>query len=166
MPWLFAGVVIAAICFWQDWRNRAISIWIPFAFLACAFLASHTVFSFRDALINTGINAAVISAQLLLIALWFLLRQGWQGLYISRKLGLGDIFWLYALCPFFALFNLIVFIVISLLISLVLAVMFKHTNKIPLAGYMALLSIPVAVLKMANWYTGYEDWMLLSLLQF
>lgn len=159
-------LLVAAGVFWQDWQQRAVSVWL--------FVLLFALAGIRYGLAGLGyvpllFNGLFIVIQLGVIVGYCLLR--FRTAAMLRYFGLGDVlFWL-ALALLFSPFNFIAFFVGSLLASLVLYFIIRRIfqneqmQTVPLAGFQSLLLI--FVLAFCQVYPGwqpYEDHYLLSIL--
>ncbi|MDF2456910.1 MAG: type leader peptidase [Cytophagaceae bacterium] len=140
---LLAGVV------YEDFRERAVHLWL-FPLLIAAALCHDTVhFEWEHLLINL----TVLLIQLLVLTTYFSFKHK-QIINITQTyLGWGDIlFWL-VLCCLFSPLNFIVFYMSSLCLavvgSLLIPVFRAEGSRIPLAGMQALLL--VLFLAFAHW---------------
>lgn len=88
---------------------------------------------------NILFNFLFIIIQVISILLYVRISKGWKVKVIDHYLGWGDILLLIALAPAFVPFHFILFVLITLLATLVLYSSFrllniKHKKEIPLAG--------------------------------
>ena len=168
-PYLLLDIAllfIAALVFWQDWQERAVSVWL--------FVLLFVLAGIRYALAGLGylpllFNGLFIFIQLGVLTGYCLLR--FRSARLLRYFGLGDVlFWL-ALALLFSPFNFIAFFVGSLLASLVLYFIIRRIfqnepmQTVPLAGFQSLLLIFVlAFCQVFPAWQPYEDHYLLSIL--
>jgi hypothetical protein len=95
---------------------------------------------------NAGIfilmNGVIILLQLLLLTIYFSIKERKLVSIINAKLGLGDVLLLFVLCLSFFPTTFLIFLSTSLIFSLSLHLIirkqFKEQVKIPLAAYIAI----------------------------
>jgi hypothetical protein len=150
-----AIVMILAIIVYQDFKFRAVS-WILFPLLAAIILLEnifiHALPVFADFYL---INFGFIAVQLVLITLYFSLRnKRWVKLW-EQHLGAGDILFFLILCLFFSPVNFLLFYLGSLIVTVVVVLVLRRVrtdmNVIPLAGIQSGL---LAVLIVASLFTN------------
>jgi hypothetical protein len=157
------------ICY-QDFSTRSVHwIYFPLLTMAGIFYSLSSTHSFSQLLYNTAFNIAFLLLQFGILKLYFIIFRGAATRIIDRKIGWGDLLFLLAAGFFFSPGSFILFYLLSLLFSLIAAVIMmwlispKHST-VPLAGLQALaLSI---LLLFATFYqhsilTG--DWLLTKL---
>ncbi len=136
-----------SILTYQDFKERAIS-WLTIPTLIILFSAGAVIesTSFRDYLMDVGINLTFVAIQMAILFIYFSLRAGKLTNLINTKIGIGDILFFIALTFAFSPVNFILFYVGSLSIItisfLFMKLLFKNISpEIPLAGAMAALLI-------------------------
>jgi len=133
--------------FIQDIKGRAV-YWILFPLLAIVLFCSHALRAgslsllWLPALINSGF----VVLQLVLVTVYFSVRQKRLVNIVDRLLGLGDIFFLLSIAFYLSIINFLFFYIISLITSLFVWVIWqmiaeRKTKHIPLAGLQAMLFI-------------------------
>lgn len=137
-PIFIVQLLVLLFVFYQDLKYRAVN-WLAFVvlFVLGIYLSVDTVGA-QDTLWNGLLNAGILSIQLLLVFLFYFLKSGKQVRIINNKLGLGDILMLIALVFSFSPVYYIVFVLASLVISLVVTLVQRNHQTIPLAGYLGL----------------------------
>jgi hypothetical protein len=150
----------------QDWRSRSVYWWL-FPLLAvggCMMsltrLGAPGVF-FRYLSINLGILIVQLAA---LQAYFFIRRRNARSM-----IGVGDVFFLVAVCCFFSPMNFMVFYVGSLGFSIGAAVVIRGTGRtrwetVPLAGLQAIFFIGCLFTSMISNYSLVNDhWLIKKL---
>lgn len=140
MLWVLVMAMLAMVV-WQDFRYRAIYIWV-FPLLTAAIVAHSVVLGVFSAT-SVAMNLAFIAVQLGLLNILVYWRTHKWLMRTERWLGWGDIAFFAVSACCFSTVNFVVFYVVSLLIVLfaALAAMAfgKFIKSIPLAGGQALL---------------------------
>lgn len=121
----------------QDFQNRA--IWwglIPLLTIVVAAIGFQEIDHY---LLKIWLgNGAFFGFQLLVLTIYFSLKNKQLVNITNQQLGLGDILFFIPLAGLFSLSKLILFLLIMLLISiLAVFVLPKHRQNIPLAGIFA-----------------------------
>ncbi|MGL4595959.1 MAG: hypothetical protein ACRCYO_00430 [Bacteroidia bacterium] len=143
----FVALACALVLAVQDFRTRLVSpILLLLLGIALAIAASAQA-SFAEIGISFLINLAFIAAQVLLLIIWFSVRQRKFVALIDTHIGLGDLFFLAAVALAFAPVNFIVYyslgLTCTLLVAAILLLFRKSITTIPLA---AALAIPLIAL--------------------
>ncbi|MBN2786865.1 MAG: hypothetical protein JXQ69_00950 [Paludibacteraceae bacterium] len=141
--WLLPVIPVLFI-FYQDIRYRAISWWtLPFLFgtLLLVELLDNDV---KLLLENGKINLVVFIVELVLIFIYFSIKNNQITNIFKSYLGLGDVLFFVVITPFFHPIDFLFFQIISLLIILIFSLGYglkkKYwTFKIPLAGILSVL---------------------------
>ncbi len=163
---IIALIVLAAI-FVQDIVSRAVH-WILFPVLVLSLvIIKSSNFSFAEMLSPAGINLTFLIMQLLLVTLWFSIKQHKLVNITSTLLGWGDILLLTCLAFYLSVLNFLMFYLGSLIFVLVYwttkMTIFKSEQKhIPLAGLQALLFLllMLADTQIVNFNLVTNDWIL------
>lgn len=135
---------LLAILVYEDQKHRAVS-WIVFPFLALTFIAcSLSYLSLVELLYNISYNLGFLLMQLLLISIYFSVKERRIIIITQNYLGVGDILFLICLAFLFSPINYIVFYFTSLFIILVgifvyMIVKRNFNSRLPLAGFQSLL---------------------------
>ncbi len=140
---IFAILVVLVLIFWQDLKERAVS-WYFFPMLfVLIFLYRMPSEGLEKIIEFAGINTLFLLIQLVMVSLYFSLKnRGW--INITKKyLGIGDILFLLVITPLLTPVLYVLFYLISLLLIVVVAMLIKfvknYQKTIPLAGLQALL---------------------------
>jgi len=133
-----AELYILLFIFYQDLKYRAVN-WIAFLAITLSgfFLSFHAV-GLKNTLFNVLLNNGILLMQLLLVYLFYYVKSGMHTKIINKKLGLGDVLMLAALSFSFSPVNYIVFVFLSLVASLLITMVKRNKQTIPLAGYLGL----------------------------
>lgn len=160
-------VLMFAVVF-QDFKQRAISAYLPILIFIASFLYAYSLFEIQEVGFSTAINIIILSTQFLLLYLYIRIFKK-KGTLTNTYLGWGDILFLLALSPLFSplnfvFFNLAAFILVAVGYLLYFALNTKADKHIPLAGLVALLAIPTTlILKVSNvQYSMYNDYWLMN----
>jgi hypothetical protein len=135
---------LLAILFYEDQKYRAVS-WIIFPFLAIVFIVYSIITAgLTDMLYNSFFNLSFLFIQLLLISLYFSIKEKRIVIITRNYLGLGDILFLLCLAFFFSPLNFIAFYFGSLfiiVIGVLLYTLLKRSYKpqLPLAGLQSVI---------------------------
>lgn len=173
MSFLFNAIalLLLGVVFVQDLRARAVSI-ILFPLLlgcfTCMALAANAV---AEVLEWASLNVLFLTLQLVLLYLYFWLKNRGYTAVVGQSMGWGDIlFWLVA-CVLFSPANFILFFLSSLVFSLVLHLVLSrfstaaHRATVPLAGYQALcLALALGVQQLLPGVNFHDDYLLLGFL--
>lgn len=139
MLWITLLTVLLLLAMaWQDFKYRAISIWLFVAVgVGLVYLKYHAV---GWALLWTDLltNSCFLALQMFILFGYFALKQRkWVNL-LKGYLGEGDLLFLILLASYLSFFNFLAFHISSLFLVLILGVYLRHKNpKIPLAGAQA-----------------------------
>lgn len=134
--------VLAAIAA-EDARHRLISwYWLP-VLLLIFVLEAFTQLKPDEAGMYFIINLSFLLVQLLLVTVYFSIRQKRPVNIINTWLGIGDILFFVVLCAAFSPLNYLLFYLLSLLFTIAGYIAYKiikgRSSTIPLAGAVALL---------------------------
>jgi hypothetical protein len=142
---LKAGIIgILAGMAYQDFRYRGIYWWM-FPILAILF-GFHTLHSTNlKSMVSAATSSCLfIGVQLLILTIYLSLKRSRMINIFSGFFGLGDFLFLVAISVGFSFLNFVVFYMTSLLLVVLWSLVSPNksegqANKIPLAGYQALL---------------------------
>lgn len=138
----FVSVIFLLFIAIQDFKERSIFAWLPIAIFSIFFLRSYLIQGLQTTLSISCINSFVIILQLAFLFIYFSIKKKKIYNIVDTQLGLGDVFFLFSLTPFFSVYNFILFFTISLLtiISFYLIALNKKniSMNIPLAGILSL----------------------------
>ncbi len=141
------ALVCALVLAVQDFRTRLISPLVLLVLGVALALAGSAQASWTEIGTCFLINLAFIATQLLLLTLWFSVRQRKFVSIFDTHIGLGDIFFFVAIALAFAPVNFIFFYALglasTLLVVILLLLLRKTITSIPLA---AALAIPLMIL--------------------
>ena len=161
---------LLAILFYEDQKHRAVS-WILFPFLALLFIAnSITAVGLTDTLYNTLYNFIFLFIQLLLISVYFSIKENKLVIITKDYLGLGDVLFLICIAFFFSPLNFMAFYFGSLFIILVGVLLYTMLKKqfkpqLPLAGLQAIILIGLIITNsIGKLFKFQEDTQLVSFL--
>jgi hypothetical protein len=147
-------ILLLLILTWQDHQYLAVS-WLLFPALILMFVAYSLLFlPIQQLLRNLSMTAVFILVQLLVLTLYFSIREKKLVNITGRYLGTGDILFLFALCFVLSPINFIVFYMFSLIATLLRELVFIpmmriRTRKVPLAGIQAFLLCVVFFLQIS-----------------
>ncbi len=166
---LFSILSMLLLITFQDFRERSISAWIlPLLFIASAayFILKY---SWQQTLENFIINFLILSFQLLLLNIFFSVKQKQWVFLPDNLLGWGDILFLPIVCVFFSPLNMLIYYVVSLMLiclvfALIRIIFSPRENTVPLAGGLSLiLAVFLAVNERCIKIDNYSDDALLRL---
>ena len=146
-----AIIICLAIITYQDFKERQISwLTIPTLIILFSVEAFVELTSFKNYLIDVGLNLTFIAMQMVILFIYFSIRAGKLINLINTKIGIGDVLFFGALAFSFSPVNFILFYVVSLSIItisfLFIRVLFRNISpEIPLAGAMAALLIVIYI---------------------
>ncbi|MFN3402674.1 MAG: hypothetical protein ACK40G_01175 [Cytophagaceae bacterium] len=145
-----SAILILVVMFIQDIKFRAIT-WYLFPALMIMFsLYSINQSGIRDMMFNTSVNLGFLLLQLVLLTIYFSIKNK-RFIWITNDyLGIGDILFFVCIAFLFSPMNFIFFYLISLVV-IVLGYLFmvlfrKSVSTVPLAGLQAILVIPLLLL--------------------
>ena len=131
----------------SDFRQRYVSLWWLAAFAVTVFTAAAVCHGLTVAGVNLLINMCLIVLLGAVLLIYFRLKTGrWLNL-LRRHLGSGDLFFFLYAAPLFSLRGFLVFMIASMVLSLVWW-LFNRTKTIPLVG----LSGGVLALYLGAWW--------------
>jgi len=138
---LFAVLLVMAL---QDFKHRAIYAWLFLVLFGVLGTMKAMEESWIAMVNDLGYNAAFLGLQILLLSIYFSLKERkWVNIF-STYFGLGDLLFLFSLTAYLSFLHYVFFYVISLicciLASLLISIFskdFKH--MIPLAGMQAIV---------------------------
>lgn len=138
MVWLLS-VFIAGICItWEDFTSRQVRfVWYP---IMLAGLLGYVLqrYSVGEVLFNTTFNFLFIGGLLVILALYFSVKEGRLISIFDRYIGWGDILFFSIITVFFTVQGYILFTVISLVLALLVSPLFFYMHgkekQVPLAG--------------------------------
>lgn len=140
------SIFLLSLIAYEDFKHRAIS-WYLLPVLGIVFLAaSFRQFPLSEIATEFFINFSFVAAQLLLLTVYFSIKERKPVNIIKKHIGMGDILFFIALCAAFSPVNFLVFYVSGLAVTLLGAGIYhllsrKSIMEIPLAGGFAVLLI-------------------------
>lgn len=138
-----------------DLKRRSISVLWLAGFIANAVLIRFYKCEFSVAFLCLGINIIILSFMFLGALSYFMIKYKAGHKRFIKSVGLGDIIFLYALTLLFEPESFIVFLILSLLFSLVwygFSVMISGSKKtIPLVATIALCYLFYSCIKLAGY---------------
>ncbi len=154
-------VLTLIIAFYQDWKYRGIT-WVLFPVLAAitALLFAQQTLPVKWLLMNALFVLLVIGALFIYVGLK---NRKFVNVF-KTGFGIGDLLFLLAVVPLFAVENYILFFITGMFLSAVFHLLISKGNtaaRIPLAGYLAVYLI---VLKSID-FTTITDLFYTSILQ-
>lgn len=160
-------IFLLSVIAYQDYRSRSVG-WVFFPLLAGAgFALSYiSLHSLRDTMINSLPNIGFIVLQLVLLRLYFYIKDT-QTVFIDNKIGLGDILFLFAVSFFLSPLNFILFYLLSLLFTVLLwlfRTILRRRSKqwsIPLAGIQSLFfALTICISTLFHYSLTDDSWLL------
>ncbi len=144
---------------YQDLKSYTVS-WIIFPVLIIVMLASGLrQIEFKTLLINAISNLGIVAVQLVLLSAYFSIKEKRFINIINTKIGLGDVLFFIAICMAFSTLNFILFLFVSLVFSLMLAILLNQKtrlqSRIPLAGYMSISYIIFMMIQILTKFDAY-----------
>jgi hypothetical protein len=159
--------LLSAIAY-QDYKARSVG-WIFFPLLAGAGIALScmALHSIQNALLNALPNIGFIALQILLLKLYFRVKDPKTTAFIDNKIGLGDILFLLAASFFLSPLNFILFYLLSLIFAVLLWLCRTITNSrseqwsIPLAGIQSIFfALTICVCTLFHYSLTDDSWLL------
>jgi len=123
----------------EDFKAREVRVFWYFLTLLGVTILIFSEFGIIASLINVSNNLILLIIQFLLIQVYFLIKGLPIG-GIKSLIGTGDVFFLFICCIAFPIRNLLIFIIIGSILSLILNYFLwrKKDLKIPFAGVLAI----------------------------
>ena len=150
----------------QDFRLRKFFwFFIPALFLTCFLRGSFSI-GIEQTLNYILLNSFFFLAQLLLLFMYFAIKNQRLTNVINTSLGIGDILFIIAISPAFSPLSFILFYFIALLAAIIVHLMLHKTNfveQIPLAGILSICLFFVIVLqRLIVGFSTYYDYRLFN----
>lgn len=144
--------------FFQDVKSCSV-YWIFFPVLTGLFLLLHYTEHNSQSWTwgSAGFNIAFFVAQLVLVTIYFSVRnRKWTNI-TAELLGLGDVLFILSIAFYLSIFNFLFFYIASLIVVLVCWLVWQlasplKSRHIPLAGLQALL---FALFLLGDWWLGF-----------
>jgi len=136
-------VLVLAGMVYQDFKYRGIYWWLFPLLLVLFVLEGYLNISFSDTVKAAAANVFFVLLQVLLLSGYISLKMGRLTNIFKGYLGLGDLLFLVSISFCFSFLNYVLFYLASLMLVILLTLLFRKAKeqKIPLAGYQALLLI-------------------------
>ena len=151
----FIILLLLLVVAWQDFKFRAIYWWL-FPLLICALaLEKSLAVTTTDMIVDFAINVTFLTAQLLLLTLYFSIKQQKLVNIFKHLFGLGDLLFLVCIAAYFSIYSYIAYYLLSLLIVLLVTLVWNNiahlkSLKIPLAGEQAMFLIGIKLVTYFN----------------
>jgi len=141
-------ILTLSIIIYQDLSARAISWWTIPLLLGSIIYIRLVEQSWSLVLFESGINLSFLIVQLILISIYFSIKQGQLTNIADTYLGWGDILFLIPIAFLFPTFSFVLFYVSSIIIVLLGFLIYKkivnqNMETIPLAGGQAIYLVLV-----------------------
>ncbi|WP_293917938.1 MULTISPECIES: hypothetical protein [unclassified Sphingobacterium] len=154
--WLKIFIVLILILIaYQDFRYRGVTwYFFPLLFLGLSAISIRD-YGWHEVSLYSALNLLFIVLQLLILQLYFRIRNGhWQWIF-DTVLGWGDVVFFIAIAVYFTLWGYFMFFVLSLGFALVMSLLLRMGTKkeitVPLAGWQAVLFLILFVLEHFNY---------------
>ena len=164
-------MVVLASIIWQDFKYRALTWWILPVLGILAIGNALFKIPLSKLALSTLYNLGIIFLQMTIVFTYFFLRgKSFKGI-LNQYLGIGDIIFLIILCFIFSPVNYIVFCTISFIIVLLFSIILlnvlpKKDNRIPLAGGVSCVLFVVYILSLFNFnFDFYSDQFVFNIIE-
>lgn len=149
---------------WQDFKLR--EVYLISYILIWGLLTTKFIFLKSIDLGVVKVNCAILGIVLSSLVFYYLLRYGLNFLErLKTGIGFGDILLLPVLITSFSPFNFVLFLVVSLLISLIYwtvnQLLISKEPTVPLAGIQTLLLNLIIIMELTGYFNSYIDLVLL-----
>ena len=135
-------VSMLAVIAYQDFRYREVLVWyFVILFVASLPLVTKAV-DFKTLLVNSIVNVCIVTFQLVVLTLYFSLKNKTVTNIFNNYLGVGDIVFFLVCCVWFSPMNFVCFFLAALVTSLLIQSVLRF-KTIPLAGIMAVMLVLV-----------------------
>lgn len=164
--YLIIFCILLAVVSYQDFKDRAIDWFLPIFLIGNALLLHFRLLSGLQWTYILG-NLTIICIQLFVLCIYFSIKSGNITNIVNRQLGLGDILFFLPITILFSPLHFIAFFVVSLIVTLLSAVLLRFIKKIdntsiPLAGAMSLVLIIWLICASVLDINLYDDYFWLS----
>lgn len=154
---------ILLLLIYQDFTKFSVSGIALLGLIALQPVVALFTLDLETWLIYLVTNVVLSVAQFSILRLYFSLKERGKKekkQFLNGIIGTGDlIFWLF-LCEAFSPFNLTVFVIVSLILTLIVHVLRKQmSHKIPLIGYLSIAYLIVLI----SGYSCYDDTLLINM---
>jgi hypothetical protein len=155
--WLLVPVL--SIVVWEDFKYRAVSWWLFLLLAAMAFFVEYQWFSFID----VSMNAGFVIIQLVILTIYFSIKEKKKVNLMTRYLGLGDILFWIILCLLFSPVNFTLFFMASMVLVMIVVGVWKIAKlkpvmtTVPLAGIQAAVLLAVLLIHLLSNNISFRD---------
>jgi hypothetical protein len=146
---------------YQDFKSRKVNL---YAMIILFFVNLYVGFSILEMKVFslTLMNILLVIFLLLSLFIYYSIKNKKAYNITDKELGKGDVIMLLVLTPSFLSFNMMVFIISSITISILIALIFR-LKIIPFAGIIALTFMTTTFLRQLNYIGSYtpfkfENW--------
>lgn len=152
-------ILVLAGMVYQDFRYRGIYWWL-FPLLLILFIVEGALSTaFTEMIRAAGCNVFFLMVQVILLSGYISVKTGRLTNIFKGYLGLGDLLFLLSISFCFSFLNFVLFYLVSLLLVILFTLLFgkrekTKNEKIPLAGYQALLLL--VVLLASHFFKGLD----------
>lgn len=139
---LVAIILFSLLIFYQDLKERRVSVWILFGISVFIGTEAFWLRPFGEVLKVSCLNLAFLVIEFLLVALYYFIR--YKGLAkLVQSIGGADLWLILVLALSFSTANFILFLTLTLFLSLFIYMVYRAFSsapapQIPLAGFIAL----------------------------
>ncbi len=166
---LVAISLFSLLIFYQDLRERRVSVWILFGITAFIGMEAFWLRPYNQVLKASGLNLGFLLIEFLVVALYYLIR--YKGIAkLVQSIGGADLWLILVLALSFSTVNFILFLTLTLLLSLFIYMVYRafssgSSPQIPLAGFIALFYCIGRIIMyfyspLAIWN---DDWILIAM---
>ncbi|WP_149915209.1 hypothetical protein [Sphingobacterium cavernae] len=150
---VFIGLTLSLLAItYEDLKTRSVHIyWFALTFICLGYFSWRSV-GLQGYTLQYGINLIFLLLYFVLLQLYFIVKhRGWVWLF-DRYIGWGDVVFLMCIAGYWNLVGFIVFIVASLMISLVVYFINikSYERTIPLAGLQSTIFLIIFYLEEIN----------------
>lgn len=155
MIWIFlVSLSFLSLITFSDIKSRQIPIIYLLGETIVSFLIGYHLIG-MGVVKNTIVNLVIITFQLSILWGWNIIREGKSGNHLWTRFGKGDFFMLTIIAINLSSLNLLLFIVIVCLISLIFWIGFSYlweikNTTIPFAGFLSIGMIFLRVLQLTG----------------
>jgi len=148
---LFCSGILLCLVAWQDFRERAISVWLLVLLTVSEFLYKYVQTGAENLLLQFAQNSLIIFSQLIIIWTYTIVKnRKWINLF-RTGFGIADLILLLILGINFAPFIFVLFMlggcVIAISSTLIVRLFFQITDQtVQLAGYLSIWTLLVMIL--------------------
>lgn len=165
MWWLKLPLMVLLLMMaWQDWKYRAISIWLFLFVGICLSMLKYQCQGWFALFEDFKVNICFLVLQFIFLFGYFAIKERKFVNLFSGYFGEGDLLFLILLSIYFSFINFLLFYILSLLIVVFMGIYIRKSNpKIPLAGAQALcLVIALLIDQMLPSITFTKDFLMTS----